>query len=188
MKSWNGLRSELKETLFFRAFKTWQALFLFGTLRSLPCDGSDQNRRSLRVWSQEPARKVPLSGPSWGDLSPAWPKRPTRWTHGQHPLSPNPHCGVTTWHLEKGSQVESLSEAATIPPLCLLESYSKAWLRCHFLCEAFLGVPLSCQSESVTRFLMLLLLWALVGRFLCPTRLRTGTVSEPPWAHTVSLP
>lgn len=83
--------------------------------------------------------------------------------------------------MEKGSQVESVSEAATVS-LRLWESYPKAWLRCHFLCEAFLGVPLPYQSELVTHFLMLLPPWALVGGFLCPTRLRTGSVSEPPWA------
>lgn len=64
MKSRNGLLRELEETPFFGAFKTWQALSLFGTCGPLPRDSSYQNRRCPEVWSQEPAWKVPLSGPS----------------------------------------------------------------------------------------------------------------------------
>lgn len=158
----------------------------FCTLGPLPHDTSDQNRHCSRLWSQEPAWKVPLSGPSWGTYRLPGLRGPVNSTQGQHPLGPSPHHGQTTWHLEKGSQVKSLCGSQAVPrflsgfppfpnTIFLLESFSKAWPRGYLLYEAFLDFSLPCQSELVTPFLMLPLPWFLVGGSLwevtCPTRL-----------------
>lgn len=170
MKSRNGPLRELEETPFFGAFKAWQALSLSGTRGPRP---RDQSRRRPKLWPQEPARKVPLSGPS----------EETHYLPGLRPLDTGPVSSQSkpspcSNHVALGKGKSRLTVVPRLllilsrfPPLpatlCLWESYWKAWPGCHLLREARLDVPLPCQSESVTPSLCFLCLgpcwWVLPG-------------------------
>lgn len=103
-----------------------------------------------------------------------------------------------TWPLEKGRQVKCLSVLSRLllnfsgpPPfptvLCLLESCSKAWPRCHLFCEAFLDLHLPCRVR-ISSFLPYAssalgpCWWVPLGAhasYQTISSLTTGTVSEP---------
>lgn len=124
-------------------------------------------------------------------MGPASPKpRPSPWSLN--------HVAFGKGKLSLSGVHRLLQILSGFPPtpdaLGLLESYSKAGPRCHLHCEACLGVPLLCQSESVNPFLMLPVL-GLVGprvpgggghvshRTVCS--LKTETVGAPMGPHGV---